>query len=286
MKIATVSFIAAIFSFIFSAQASYIGSISSATGRSGVAAIESSEAPYSNASILPFLNGYFFSAGWGQSHQDQTGITQDFAVALIDNLKETTVPTSLSYTQQNFNSDTAVEDQQQQIRLGIGAFASKTLSFGLGGVYQTDWLPTKTYHQINAQLSSLYIINKNWGVTAIANNMVPPGDKAPEPVRQQQTLTVGTSYEYKDLIRAKFDATSDSGYKWNHSLLGGGVENYLSKYIILRVGYQKDNQVGANIYTAGLGFAGPKLSLNYAYQNSAEDQRLTRHSVDLAIPIW
>jgi hypothetical protein len=286
MKIARVFFIAAAVFFHHLTTKAYVGAISSATGRSGTAAIEASEAPYSNSSVLPFLNGYFFSAGWGQSHQDQIGITQDFAVSLIDNMRETVIPTSLAYTQHTYDNDASLEDQQQQVILGLGSLATRKLSFGLAGVYQTDRLQKETLHEINLQIASLYALTKNWGLTAIANNVIPSGNKTPDPYRTEQSLTVGTCYEYKDVIRAKFDVTSDSGYTWNHSLIGGGVENYLDKWLIFRIGYQRDNQTAANIYTAGVGFAGPKFSLNYAYQNSSEDQSLTRHSVDLAIPLW
>ena len=264
----------------------YIGSVSSATGRSGVAAVEVGEAPFSNAATLPFLRGYFFSAGWGSAQQTELGTTQDLAVSLIDNMKETVVPTSLSYSQQTYSGNSLPVDQHQELRLGVADLVNKRYSFGLAGVYQTDRLAKETFHQLNMQLSGLMAISKNWGFAAIANNMIPAGNKVPQAYRQQQGLTLGTSYEYKDVVRFKFDVSSDSGYSWGHPLLGGGVENYLDKWVIFRIGAQRDNQVAANIYTAGIGFAGPKFSLNYAYQNSSEDQSLTRHSVDLAVPLW
>jgi|GEM_PF-1730809 len=285
MKIQYSFFFLAVMTFNFSAQA-YIGSISSATGRSGAAAVDASEAPFTNAAALPYLRGYFFSAGWGATQQSQLGSTQDLAVSLIDNMKDTVVPTSLAYSQQTYNNSVLPVDQHQELRLGFGNIETKRFSFGLAGLYQTDRLATETFHQMNVQMSGLYALTRNWGFAVIANNMLPAGNKVPEAYRQQQSLTLGTSFDYKDLIRMKFDVSSDSGYAWGHTLLGGGVENYLDKWMIFRIGAQRDNQVAANIYTAGLGFAGPKFSLNYAYQNSAEDKSLTRHSVDLAVPLW
>jgi hypothetical protein len=270
----------------YSSAHAYIGSVSSATGRSGAAAVEAGEAPFSNSAALPYLRGYFFSAGWGSASQTELGTTQDLAVSLIDNMRDTVVPTSLSYVQETYRNSSLPADQHQELRLGLGGLVHRRFTLGLGGLYQTDHLAAQTYHQFNMQMAAMWAFSRDWGFAAIANNIVPAGDKVPEPYRQQQTLTLGTSYQYKTVVRFKLDVTSDAGYAWGHPLLGGGVENYLDKWLIFRVGAQRDNQLAANIYTAGLGFAGPKFSLNYAYQNSAEDQSLTRHSVDLAVPLW
>jgi hypothetical protein len=63
-----------------------------------------------------------------------------------------------------------------------------------------------------------------------------------------------------------------------------GLETYLNKFMITRIGFQNDNKNSRELLTAGLGFKGPRFAINYGYQGNILISSDYRHSVDLEIP--
>jgi hypothetical protein len=265
----------------------YNGAVSSASGNTGRAAIESSEVPFANPAGVAFLKGYYFSAGYGSLNQKGSlGSAQDMAFSLTDNMKETVVPTSLAYTQTTVKPKDLDDTLERNFRLSFGNFWNKNLAAGLAVEHKDNRLIDKSYAQTNLHLGLLYSRNENWGFALVMENLLKPSDQVPEAYRQKQTTALGTSFNYKRFARFKADLASSSGNSISKPTAGVGVESYLNKWLIFRVGTARNTELEANLYSVGTGFIGPKFALNYAYQNSSQDQSLTRHSVDLAVPIW
>jgi len=271
----------------FSSQAAYMGSVSSATGQAGRAAIEATETPFGNPASLAFLSGYYFTAGFGTSQQTMNGKTQDLAVSLSDNMKETVVPTSFSYAQSYNRPEGSVEDiYGRSFKLSFGNFVRPGLSFGLGVNHENTKLQFEQHAQTNVQAGFLWAPNKNFGAALVIDNMIPPDLEIPEAYRLKQTTGLGTSYNFKRFVRLKGDVVSASNNNFNKPTLALGMESYMNRWLILRWGLQRNNELEANLYTAGMGFIGPKFGFHYAYEISPQNESLTRHSVDLAVPIW
>ena len=268
----------------------YVGSVSAATGEAGRAAVEASESPYGNPATLGFMQGYYLSAGFGATKQNNMGSNQDLAVSVTDSMKETVVPTSFSYVQNTTRPEGATDDLlARSFKLSFGNQINKKLAFGLGIVHQDDRFPTDRYAQTNVQTGFLWVPNSNMGAAVTFDNMIPPASvssSVPEAYRLKQTIGVAGSYNFHKFVRLKADLISAENNTFGKPTLAAGMENYLNRWLILRWGLQRNNQLDANLYTAGLGFVGPKFGLHYAYQNSPQNESLTRHSVDLALPIW
>lgn len=274
---------------VISAKSSaYVGSVSAATGEAGRAAVEASESPFGNPASVPFLKGYYFSAGMGATRQTQMGTSQDLAVSLTENMKETIVPTSFSYLQNTYRPDVdSTEDVfSRQFKLSFGSFLRPGLAYGLGISHQNDKVLDQTYSQTNLQLGFLWAPKEQFGLAATFDNLIAPSDRIPEAYRLKQQMTFGGSYNYRKFVRFKGDIISGPNNSLEKPTLAAGMESYMNRWLILRWGLQRNNEVDANLYTAGMGFIGPKFGLHYAYQNSPQNESLSRHSVDLAVPIW
>lgn len=270
-----------------SAAFSYTGSVSSATGRAGKAAIEASESPFGNPASLAFLTGYYFTAGFGATHQNTTGNSQDLALSLTDNMRETVVPTSFGYAQSTLKPDGFTDDvYNRSFKLSFGNFLKPGFAFGIGINHENSKLPLDQYSQTNLQTGFLWAPNKNFGSAVVFDNLLKPSEDVPEAFRLKQTTGLGVSYNFKRFVRFKADLTSGSNNDFGTPVLAGGMESYLNRWLILRWGLQRNNEIDANLYTGGLGFIGPKFALHYGYENSPQNESLTRHSVDLAVPIW
>lgn len=264
----------------------YVGSVTAATGEAGVATVEASENPYSNPAGLAFLTGYYFTAGFGTATQSAVGSHQDLAVSLIDNMKETVVPTSFSYAQTTTKPEIGSEALRRDFRLSFGNFIRPGFAFGLAIVHDNDVLEMTKYEQTNVQMGFLLAPNSDLGLAVLFENLVPPNKDIPEDYRLQQTTSVGASWNFKRLFRFRGDVIAGGDNSFQKPTLAFGMENYLNRWLVLRLGFQRNSEKEANLYTGGVGFIGPKFGLHYAYQNSPQKESLTRHSVDLAVPIW
>lgn len=265
----------------------YVGSVSSATANTGVGTVEASEAPFLNPAALGHIKGYYFYSGMGVSRQTTTATNQDLAFSLTDAMRETVVPTSLGYVQNSRQFEGEFDSSiSRSFRLAFGNSFRKNLAFGLTVAYNNDRFRDQNYQQTNLEAGFLWTPSANFGAGIQFKNLLKPDSEIPEYVRFQQRSLLGLSYNYKKFMRAKIDVSTDSANRLNYTTLGFGMESYLNRWLIFRWGVGRDNEEASNQYSAGLGFMGPKFALHYAYQSSPQNERLTRHSVDLAVPIW
>lgn len=263
----------------------YVGAVSSATGESGRASVEATDAPFLNPASLAFLKGYLFSAGYSTANDQQNERGQDFAVAITDGMKDTVVPTALSFVQSKV--DFASEEQvARNFKLSFGNFVSQGFAMGFGLRYKDDQQPQERFNQINLDVGSLYTVNENLGFAAVLENVLGAKSNIPEDLRLIPRMSVGAAYIYKRFLRTRFDVLSASNNSWDRPTASLGLETYMNRWVIFRIGAQRRNEEAANVYTTGLGFAGPRFGIHYAYLTSPEQESFTRHTVDLAFPIW
>lgn len=263
----------------------YIGSVTAATGDAGRAAVEASETPFMNPAAIVYLKGYFFTMSYGSASQGTAG-AQGMALSITENMKETVVPTSLAYEQVAIKDSAGQMTYTKDFRLSLGNFIRRHAAMGIGIHHKNDELPGDRYAQTNVDLGLLWAPTDSIGFAGVFNTLIPPSGKVPEAYRLNQTSSFGAVYNFKKFVRIKADIVSSTNNSFNKPTLGAGMESYLNKWMILRWGLAKNHELDANMYTAGVGWVLPRFGIHYAYQNSPQDETLTRHSVDLAIPVW
>jgi len=281
-------FKALILSGLFFSQSvfAYVGAVSAGTADAGTAAVEASEAPFRNPATIGYLTGYYFSAGFGAIHQTSGQSAQDLSVSLTDNMRETVVPTSFSYLQENTKPDQGENTLHQQFKLSFGNMIREGVGFGFAVQHLADRISQQSYSQTNVQTGLLIAPTKDIGAAVLFDNLIPASSDVPDIYRTKQTMAIGGSYNYRRFVRVKADVISATNNSFDHPTLAAGMESYMNRWLILRWGVQRNNEKAADVYAGGLGFISPRFGLHYAYQNSPQDESLTRHSVDLAIPIW
>ncbi|MNJ91192.1 hypothetical protein D3C87_88390 [compost metagenome] len=252
----------------FGAQAQVFNtSVSGATGGTGRAAVQAGDAMYLNAATLAHLRGrhIYFSANedaWMGSLSDNTG---------------TVIPASLGFIQ-NKTKALGQDVKQQNISLAVADFVMDRLTIGITGHYLQSKLDiTGSYQQTNADIGLLYTAAPALGVGLVVYNAFGEKNDIPEEIRLKTTAALGLNYVYKEFIRLRFDISSDPIYM-------AGFESYVSKWTIIRFGFQDDTDKKRKLWTGGFGFEGPKFGLSYAYQGNPDHSSDYRHSVDLQIP--
>jgi hypothetical protein len=265
----------------------FSGAVSSSTANTGSATVETSEAAFMNPASIGHLRGYHFYTGFSTTRQTNTSKDQNLAFSLTDAMPGTVVPTALGYVQSNRQLQNEQDDSlSRNIRLSFGNMFLKRWAFGLTGSYYNDRWQNQSYQQTNLETGFLWTPNTQFGFGLQLKNLLNSDSAVPLEVRQIPQSILGFSYNYKKFVRAKVDLKADSDNSLRYTTLGFGLESYLNRWLIIRWGVGRDNEAEADQYSAGVGFAGPKFGLHYAYQSSPQNDRLTRHSVDLAVPIW
>lgn len=196
-------------------------------------------------------------------------------ISLSDN-GETVIPAGLGYVQKQFDRGTE-KLNQHDISLSLADFVMDKVTIGLTGHYLEQKLDVASYRQINGDLGLAYTPTSALGVALVAYNIFGEKDDIPEDLHQKTYLGAGFNYIYKQFVRFRVDATSESVYM-------AGVESYFNRWAIFRCGYQNNTEEKRQLWSLGAGFDGPRFGLNYAYQSNPEVASDYLHSVDLQIP--
>ncbi len=245
----------------------YKSSVSAATGGTGRAAIEPGDVLLLNPAALPHLKGRFIFGSFAKD---------EFAASLSDNTEESALPAGFSFVQKK--SDSFFGDlKEQDLAVSMAEFFADKWSVGLTGHYLEQRVPQASYTQTNADLGFMYTPTSNMGLGLVVYNVFGEKGTIPKEFREKTSVAGGFNYIYKNAIRFRLDATSES-------VFGVGLETYLNKFLITRFGYSDDVDDERQLLTVGFGFNGPRFQLNYAYQANTQKSGDYRHSVDLVIP--
>lgn len=240
-------------------------STSAATGLTGRAAVEAGDSVYLNPSSLAHLRGRHFYAAYSE---------KELAFTLSDNSPDATIPAALGYFQREFSPG---NEKLSALSLALAEFGGRRFSFGLTGHFYSMKDSQHSHNQINADLGMMFTPTANMGLALVAYNLLGEESAVPSYLRPRRSVGVGFNYVYKNFARFRVDvSTLDQ--------IGLGVETFLNKFIVTRLGYFNDWDSDRDILSLGVGFKGPKFTLNYAYQANIQNSSDSRHSVDLTIP--
>jgi hypothetical protein len=140
---------------------------------------------------------------------------------------------------------------------------------------------------LNATIGAMFPVRKDIGLGFVFENIIATDSDLPASERLDPNMSVGLSYNYQRFVRLRADLISQPGNNMGKPILAAGVENYWNRWIIFRLGGQRDLAREQSTESIGLGFAGPKFELQYAFQNIRGGlEAEARHSVDLGLPIW
>ena len=245
----------------------YNSSVSAATAGTGRASVEPNDVIFLNSATLPHLQGRFFYTSFAKD---------EFVASLSDNTKESMIPGGLAYVQKKSTSSLG-DLKQKDIAVALGEFFAQKWSMGITGHYLEQSVPTASWHQSNADLGFLFTPAQNVGLGLVVYNIFGENSSIPKEFREKTTVGGGLNYIYRDSIRFRFDATSES-------LFAAGIETYLNRFFITRFGYSDETDDQRQLLTFGVGFNGPRFQINYAYQGNPQKSSDYRHSIDLVIP--
>ncbi|WP_413559084.1 hypothetical protein [Bdellovibrio sp. HCB209] len=247
----------------------YNSSVSVATGGTGRAAVEPGDTSFLNPATMAHLGGRFIFTSFAQD---------EFAAFLSDNTKESTLPAALAFVQKTSDTKSWGDLKEKDLALTFSEFFAEKWSVGLTGHYLEQEIASgSSWYHVNADVGLLYTPNPDIGLGLVVYNAFGEDKDAPEELRHKTTVGAGFNYVYRSAARFRVDADSE-GY------LGAGVETFLNRFSVIRLGFSDDLDDSRPRISAGCGFSGPRFRINYAYFGNTQSSSDYRHSVDLIIP--
>jgi hypothetical protein len=277
--------------FILTAQSSfaqfYTGPIAEAMGGAGRAGSSPAESAFLNPATLAEIKSYYggMSAGWGD-HPIDGGLSQ-FSALLADGTPDKAFPGQFSYAQKRIALPTGLTTTQQDFQLGSAYAPLETFALGLS-IHRLTYVDnqSRSNAQNNFTIGSLYSPAKSLSVAFVAYDLLGGDDSVAQAYQTVPTFAIGTQYFYESVFSFRADFVRpdkfNDGQKINTQL---GAETFFRNDFALRLGWQwREVQFEEKLATLGVGYKGPRLSLDYTFEKDLIASSGGRHFVDLWMP--
>jgi hypothetical protein len=100
------------------------------------------------------------------------------------------------------------------------------------------------------------------------------------------TFALAGNFVYEKTFRARLDLirpdTNNSGRRTN---VAAGIETFFAERLAFRTGCYWRETSDQTYISAGLGYLGPKLSIDYSFQQDVRNGYNYRHLIDLWLPL-
>lgn len=250
-----------------------LGSVSTSLGGAGVGAINLVDGAFNNPATFALFEQRSADLGFAKG---------SFRISLADNGADALFPAMLGYSQSD------VDDiKVKAFYLGLAYVFSQKFSVGANFAFQESVFPAveDKFRQNLVDVGVVYRPNTWFSVGATVKNQPMNDTDLSDAIDDRPTQAIGFEAKYDDLVnmRGEYEVGKNTNSD-QRAIIKGGLEILMNEWIQLRLGYQNNNIISQNYFTAGLGFGGPQFGLHYAYVKEAEFEKETHHSIDLAVP--
>lgn len=250
----------------------YTGAVSASAGGTGRASVDAGVSSFLNPAMIVHQKGRQVYTGWTKD---------EMLVSLTENSEDAALPSSLGFWQkQNENSI-----KQQDFRVSFAEFVRGIWALGITGHYYQVVGSEKTYSQGLIDIGLAVTPVPDVGLALVFYNL--GGSKLDElspELRINKKVGVAFNHIYQNFLRTRIDLVSGEDQEWRKSTLMLGLETYINKWVVSRLGYQNNSYLKEDLMSLGLGFDLPKFRLNYAYIYNSTNSKDQRHAVDITIP--
>ncbi len=257
----------------------HTGTVARALGGAGVAALSSAESAFLNPAHLPYLRGYDVGAFRSERHTRGVGSERDWALSLVDVTKGVMLPGAFTYVSRSYDIQ-GYRSDQQDFALNLGDRITPNLSWGARVRYFRTVTQGRSDESLfNGGIGLLFAPMREFGIGLMADNILDSHTQTLRPV-----TTIGAHYLYQDFFRIRADlAFPTKSNPDRKAIIMTGLEILPRPDIAFRFGGRIDDQIKQNFLTAGLGWDGPRLGIDYAFEKRLDASDDHAHSLDLRV---
>ena len=262
----------------------YTGPIAAAMGGAGRASNNPGESALLNPATLSQLKNYYGSLGMDWGEHPIAGASNEFAAMLADGSPDKAFPGDFSYVQKRVTTSNGYSTNLQDFQLGVADAPNDSVSFGLS-IHRETYLDNTghSYAQNNVNFGTLFTPIKELAFAFVAYDMLGGDSAVPQEFQTIPTWAVGATYKFASLFDCSVDVVRPDKFNEGHRLNTElGIETYFRNDFALRAGWQW-HEVGfeEKLFSLGLGYKGPRLSVDYTFQKDTLIDTGVRQFVDL-----
>ncbi|GEM_PF-3135372 len=257
---------------------------SSALGGAGIANLDQLEGAFLNPAVLPHFKEFKIGGTFGQGSVFANQDDQVWGILASD--CTTVIPGAFAYISAKRTGVLPTEVLQKYYSISLASFVRNRVTLGLGlNRNESQIVEGPKYIENNYTLGLLFSPATELAFGLIAKNLAKPSGALPVPLHLPATLGIGVFLIFAD----KFHFRADLGQEIRNNpeskkFVNFGIETRPVDYIAIRWGFGWDTLRQRTLFTAGLGFEGPRLSAGYSFQNEIQEEGGTRHLFDFRLP--
>lgn len=271
----------------FSSHAEFFrGPQSSALGGTGRAGLSSTEGVFLNPALVALIPGYEALAYYRDGEIDSGQHRHAYGVGLMDNGSDVAFAGAFNYLRLRDTGRAAGPANGELFHVTAGQSFRNQFALG-ASVYRLEYEVARanSYQQWNYSLGAIWTPVEGMAVAYVLENLAKPAAKTPVGLREDLSQNLGLSFTLAQLARLRVDITRlEKGNPDQKLNFGVGLESVTSEFILARLGHRHDGLTNQRIWTAGLGFNGPRLRLDYSFEKNQERASGALHSVDMTLP--
>jgi hypothetical protein len=255
------------------------GPVATAMAGTGRAAVLVTEGAHLNPATLAFVEGYNLGFIYGaESLGDRAGANK-YHLVISDSGEDAMFPGALSYSRVGlFQQDRSVDIQEVNASIGYGF--SEFFSWGVTAKYiHQEIKGSEKVNAFNGSTGFLLTPRRNLGFALTFDDFLEARDVAMNP-----TTGVGVNYVFEKLIMLRGDVVQPQKSNPSRRLIAmlGAETMFVGKDLKFRFGHRWDDFADRRLASLGLGWQGPKLGVNYAYEKNVDSTDF-RHLIDMLI---
>jgi hypothetical protein len=264
----------------------FTGPIASGMGGAGRAAADPGESSYLNPASLGHLQRYYFSSAYGFGRHENEGEFSEFSLLLADGMPDNLLPGALSFVRRwEPGSPSEPGYRLDDLQLGTAGFPLRHLTFGLAIHRRVTQLSAQqSYTQYNLNSGFLFTPNESLGFGIVAYDFLPADGDVPVGLRLVPTYALGVHGVIHQILRVRLDLVRPDRGAGGRTDVMAGLETFFRPDFAFRLGGQWKETRNQHYLTAGLGYKGPRLSVDYSYQKDVRVAQGSRHLIDMWLP--
>lgn len=261
------------------------GPLSSSLGHSGRAGLDSAESALINPALLPLMKASTMNLYYRDGYLEDAQHSNSMGIGIFDHSEGVWFPGALHYFRLRDTGRAPLAAEGELWHAGLGFHVNPQLALGLSAYRLSYDVAGSSTEQWNGSLGGLFKITPEFGVAYVLDNLAKPGSEVPTALREDLEQSLGFFGAIADMAHMRFDVSRRERHNPKHKMAYmTGIETQSHKYLLVRVGFKRDELRDQSLWTAGFTFNGPRLKVDYSAEKSAERATGVLHSVDLRLP--
>jgi hypothetical protein len=262
----------------------YKGPVSKALGGTSAAGPESHDSLFTNPALASYAEemdaGFFYSNDKLREKQSESS----FGIQMIDNSQNLVLAGGLAYLQKNVHAPSTASYDEKTWMIGGARPLFRLWSVGASFSRTEYFFADRSFKQYDANIGALYVPRNSLSFGYVLQNFTRAGGEVPEELRLPLQHVLGFNYLWQEFFRVRLDLRYQTERNPDHQwIIHSGIESSLGSFFVLRLGGLWDEVGKKAIGSMGIGFLGPRLRVNYAYQWLNDGEQA--HSVDIRLPL-